>query len=124
MILADTSVWVNHFRQDDPHLRQSLLDGQILMHPFVIGEIACGHLRSRQKVLSDLQRLPPVILAEQDEVLGFLDQHQLFGKGISWIDAHLLASARLSACRLWTLDLRLSAAAKRLHLGYSANSRS
>jgi hypothetical protein len=81
MILADTSIWVNHFRRDDPHLRQSLLDAQIL---------------------SDLQRLPPVILAEQDEVLDFLDQHQLFGKGISWIDAHLLASARLSACRLWT----------------------
>ncbi len=120
MILADTSVWVKHFREDDAHLRQSLLDGQILMHPFVIGEIACGNLSSRQKLLSDLRRLPSVISAEQDEVLGFLDQNQLFGKGITWIDAHLLASARLSACRLWTLDVRLSAAAKRLHLGYSA----
>jgi predicted nucleic acid-binding protein len=120
MILADTSVWVNHFRQDDPYLRQSLLDGQILMHPFVIGEIACGNLSSRQKLLSDLRRLPSVIPAEQDEVLGFLEQNQLFGKGITWVDAHLLASARLSACRLWTLDVRLSAAANRLRLGYSA----
>jgi predicted nucleic acid-binding protein len=120
MILADTSVWVNHFRQDDPYLRQSLLDGQILMHPFVIGEIACGNLSSRQKLLGDLRRLPSVIPAEQDEVLGFLEQNQLFGKGITWVDAHLLASARLSACRLWTLDVRLSAAANRLRLGYSA----
>jgi predicted nucleic acid-binding protein len=120
MILADTSVWVKHFRQDDPQLGQLLLDGQILIHPFVIGEIACGNLRSRQKLLSDLRGLPTAISAEEDEVLGFLDQHRLFGQGITWIDAHLLASARLSNCRLWTLDTHLLAAAKRLHLGYSA----
>jgi len=120
MILADTSVWVSHFRQDDPHLGQLLLNGQMLMHPFVVGEIACGKLRFRRKVLSDLQRLPSVITAEQDEVLAFLDQHHLFGKGISWIDAHLLAAARLSNCRLWTLDARLLTAATQLHIGYSA----
>lgn len=120
MILADTSVWVNHFRQDDPDLRRLLVDGQILIHPFVIGEIACGNFKSRQKTLSDLQRLPPVSLAEQEEVLGFLDQHHLFGKGISWIDAHLLASALLTNCRLWTLDAHLLAAASRLRIGYSA----
>jgi predicted nucleic acid-binding protein len=120
MILADTSVWVRHFRQDDPQLGQLLMDGQILIHPFVIGEIACGNLRSRQKLLSDLRRLPTAISADQDEALGFLDQHRLFGQGITWIDAHLLASARLSNCRLWTLDTHLLAAAKRLHLGYSA----
>jgi predicted nucleic acid-binding protein len=120
MILADTSVWVNHFRQDNPRLSQALLDGHILMHPFVVGEIACGNLRSRPKVLNDLRRLPPAITADHEEVLGFVNQHRLFGEGITWMDAHLLASARLSACRLWTLDLRLSAAANRLHLGYSA----
>ena len=120
MILADTSVWVKHFRQDDPQLGQLLMDGQVLIHPFVIGEIACGNIRSRQKLLSDLRRLPIAISAEEDEVLGFLDQHRLFGQGITWIDAHLLASARLSSCRLWTLDTHLRAAAKRLHLGYSA----
>jgi predicted nucleic acid-binding protein len=120
MILADTSVWVSHFRQDDPHLGQLLLDGQLLMHPFVVGELACGNLRFRRKVLSDLQRLPSVITAEQDEVLSFLDQRQLFGKGITWIDAHLLASARLSNCRVWTFDARLLTAATQLHIGYSA----
>jgi predicted nucleic acid-binding protein len=120
MILADTSVWVTHFRQDDPHLGQLLLDGQILMHPFVVGEIACGNLRSRRQVLSDLQRMPEATTADDEEVLGFLDQHRLFGKGITWIDAHLLASARLSNCRLWTFDARLLTAATQLHISYSA----
>jgi predicted nucleic acid-binding protein len=121
MILADTSIWVKHFRQDDPDLGQLLLDGQIVIHPFVIGEIACGNLRSRLKVLIDLRRLPSAMTADHEEVLGFLDQHRLFGKGITWVDAHLLASARLSGCRLWTLDQRLAAAATQLHLKYSAS---
>jgi len=119
MILVDTSVWVNHFRQSNPQLSKLLVDGYVLMHPFVIGELACGNLRSRQKVLSDLQRLPSAVSADHDEVLGFLDQHRLFGAGIAWIDAHLLASARLSHCRLWTLDVHLLTAATRLHIGYS-----
>jgi predicted nucleic acid-binding protein len=116
MILVDTSVWVDHFRQGDPRLSKALLDGQVLMHPFVIGEIACGNLRSRLKVLGDLQRLPLAIEADHHEVLGFLDQHGLFGVGITWIDAHLLASARLSDSRLWTRDTRLRTAAAKLHL--------
>lgn len=120
MILVDTSVWVNHLRQANPRLSQALIDGHVLMHPFVIGEIACGNLQSRPQVLGDLQRLPSAIPADHDEVLGFLDQHRLFGTGITWIDAHLLASARLSNCRLWTLDTRLLTAACTLHLGYSA----
>jgi predicted nucleic acid-binding protein len=107
MTLADTSVWVNHFRHGNARLSQELLDGNIVMHPFVVGELACGNLRSRVKVLSDLQRLPPAITADHEEVLGFLEPHHLFGGGITWIDAHLLASARLSNCRLWTLDTHL-----------------
>jgi predicted nucleic acid-binding protein len=116
MILVDTSVWVNHFRQGNPQLGKALLVGHVLMHPFVVGEIACGNLRSRTNVLGDLQRLPSAIAADHDEVLGFLEQHRLFGTGITWIDAHLLASARLSNCRLWTLDAHLLTAATRLHL--------
>jgi len=120
MILADTSVWVHHFRHGNAQLRQALLDGQILTHPFVIGEIACGNLHSRSKVLDDLQRLPSVLFAEHQEVLSFLEQHRLFGKGITWIDAHLLASVLLSACKLWTLDSRLSLAARRLQISHDA----
>ena len=120
MILADASVWVNHFRRGGAQLSQALLDGRMLIHPFVIGEIACGSLRSRPNVLSDLQRLPSAVTAEHEEVLGFLDQNRLYGVAITWIDVHLLASARLSHCRLWTLDKHLLTAATRLHLGYSA----
>jgi len=120
MILVDTSVWVNHFRQGNPRLTQALEDGQVLIHPFVIGEIACGNLKSRPKVLDDLHRLPAVIAADHHEVMGFLEQNRLFGEGITWIDAHLLASARLSNCRLWTLDGHLLTAATRFHVGYSA----
>jgi predicted nucleic acid-binding protein len=120
MILVDTSVWVNHFRQGNPRLSQALQDGEVFMHPFVMGEIACGNLRSRLKVLDDLQRLPSAIAADHREVLGFLEQHRLFGEGIAWIDAHLLASARLSNCRLWTLDTHLLKAAAKFNIGYSA----
>ncbi len=120
MMLVDTSVWVNHFRQENPRLSQALVDGHVLMHPFVVGEIACGNLRSRPSVLCDLERLPSAVAADHEEVLGFLDRYKLFGTGISWIDAHLLASARLSNCRLWTLDSHLLTAATTLHLGYSA----
>lgn len=116
MILVDTSVWVDHFRRGNTQLSQALFDGLVLMHPFVIGEIACGNLRSRLKILGDLQQMPSAITADHDEVLAFLEQHQLFGIGITWIDAHLLASACLSACRLWTLDARLHRAAAKLHL--------
>lgn len=104
------------FRHGGAQLGQTLSDGQILMHPFVLGEIACGNLRSRSKVLSDLQLLPSAIPADHGETLHFLDRHRLFGAGISWIDVHLLASARLSDCRLWTLDVRLQAAASKLHV--------
>lgn len=120
MILADTSVWVNHFRYGNARLSEAITDGQLLIHPFVIGEIACGNLRSRPQVLADLRRMPSAITAGHEEVLGFLEQNGLFGTGITWIDAHLLASARLSNCRLWTLDAHLHTAAAKFHIGYSA----
>ncbi|HEX5228569.1 MAG TPA: type II toxin-antitoxin system VapC family toxin [Bryobacteraceae bacterium] len=116
MILADTSVWVDHFRNGNNRLSQALMDGLVLMHPFVIGEIACGNLRSRSKVLADLEQAPPAMIADHHEVLAFLNQNRLYGNGITWIDLHLLASARLSGCRLWTLDARLHRAAAKLHL--------
>jgi predicted nucleic acid-binding protein len=120
MILPDTSVWVNHLRHGSPRLAQGLQDGEILMHPFIVGELACGNLRSRPKVLGDLRQLPSAVPADHEEVLALLEQHRLFGVGITWIDVHLLASARLSNCRLWTLDARLLTAATTLRLGYTA----
>jgi predicted nucleic acid-binding protein len=117
MILADTSIWVDHFRQGNDELQRSLRDGSILMHPFVLGEIACGNLKRRTEALSDLMQLPSSTCAEHGEVLAFVEHEHLFGTGLSWIDAHLLASARLSGCQLWTLDVPLQRAATRLKLG-------
>jgi len=119
MLLVDTSVWVNHFRHGDPQLAQSLEDGLVLMHPFILGEIACGNLQKRTQVLSDLQTLPLATSAENSEALLLAERHKLYGSGLSWIDVHLLASALLSHCRLWTLDARLARAATHLRLRYS-----
>jgi predicted nucleic acid-binding protein len=107
VILADTSVWVAHFRKGVPQLAALLNDGLVLAHPMVVGELACGNLRNRARILSDLEALPPAACATPEEVLGLVEARGLWGLGIGWIDAHLLAAALLSTCPLWTLDARL-----------------
>jgi len=118
VILADTSVWIDHFHAADPTLKRLLREDRILIHPFVIGEIACGGLPKRGEVLRDLRRLPSVTLAEQHEAFALLEEHRLWGHGVGWIDVHLLASALLTRCRLWTLDQRLRSAAIQLKVNY------
>ncbi len=118
MNLVDTSVWVNHFRRSSAKLSQLLADGQVLCHPFVIGELACGSLQNREEVLLLLAWLPVAEPADDNEVLAFIDRHRLFGRGLGWIDMHLLASALLSGAVLWTDDARLRRAA--LDLGIAS----
>jgi predicted nucleic acid-binding protein len=121
VILVDTSVWVGHLRSKDRGLADLLDEGRILSHPFVVGELALGNLRHRDRVLSSLQRLPQVNLATNREVLEFVEQHHLYGIGIGYIDAHLLASVRLTlGTTLWTRDKRLQAAAEELALAWTA----
>ena len=107
MILVDTSVWIDHLRGGNRGLRTLLEQGEVLCHPLIIGEVACGTLRKRDEVLSLLDDLPKAVVAQHDEVLEFLNQWRLYGKGIGWIDLHLLASAQLSGVSLWTADNRL-----------------
>ena len=107
MILVDTSVWVDHIRRGDPGLIELLERSAVAMHPFVIGEIACGSLRDRDSILELLQDLPAVVVALDAEVLLFIEQHTLHGKGIGYVDVHLLASAALTGGSLWTRDLKL-----------------
>lgn len=115
MILVDTSVWVDHLRRSDGALAELLEGGRVLMHPFVVGEIACGNLAERRVTLDLLQDLPAVAVAEADEVLLFIERRGLHGKGIGFIDVHLLASTALTAgARLWTRDKRLRAVAEEL----------
>lgn len=117
MILVDTSVWVDHLRSGDSRLAALLQAGDVLAHPFVTGEIALGNLKQRQTVLAALANLPQAPVANDSEVLHFIDRNNLAGLGIGYIDAHLLASARLDAgTKIFTRDKRLQAAATRLNL--------
>ena len=111
MILVDTSVWVEHLRHGLPRLATLLQAGEVLIHPWVIGELACGNLRNRSQVLGLLQGLPAATVASDAEVLLLIEGDRLMGRGIGYIDTHLLASARLSHCRLWTQDRHLAAVA-------------
>src|SRR5437899_1989938 len=110
MVLADTSVWIEHFRRGEQRLGDHLSEGVVLIHPFVCGELACGNLKDRAAILSDLHALPAATLASDAEVLQLVEGRRLWGRGLGWIDAHLLASALLSKCRLWTLDIKLAKA--------------
>ncbi len=117
MILVDTTVWVNHLRAGDSRLTGLLDGGRVITHPFVIGEIALGHLKPRGEILRLLANLPTAIGATDGEVLEFIDTHKLFGSGIGYIDAHLLAAVKLSAgAALWTRDKRLHSMAAELGL--------
>ena len=123
MILVDTSVWIDHLRATDTLLTERLIAGQVLVHPFVIGELALGNLRQRLDVLDALQGMPYAEVASDAEVLHFIDQRQLAGLGIGYIDVHLLASTQLLAgSSLWTRDKRLLAAASKLGLAFTSNS--
>src|ERR1700750_3241797 len=97
MILVDSSVWIDHFRRGDPTLSQHLDQRKILSHPFVIGELALGSLRQRDLILDALRGLPQALVARDEEVHIFIDEHKLFGIGIGYIDAHLLAGTLLTA---------------------------
>jgi predicted nucleic acid-binding protein len=115
-VLADTSVWVDHLRRGNRLLAEHLQEARVLCHPFVIGELACGNLKHREEVLSLIAALPRVPAARDDEVLAFVEANRLTGRGLSWIDMHLLASTRLAHKALWTLDKRLAAAARSLNV--------
>lgn len=116
MILVDTSVWVDHFRRTELELVRLLDDGQVLIHPFIVGELACGNLKNRHEILSLLGNLPASKVANQEEVLELIERRKLMGLGIGYVDAHLLATTLLSEARLWTKDKRLAVVAKRLSI--------
>ena len=116
MTLVDTSVWVDHFRNGNQALEALLHAGEVMTHPFVVGELACGSLRNRAEVLRLLKDLPDAPLAGHDEVMELVERKRLWSQGIGWIDAHLIASALLAGVTVWSMDRRLSALAKRLRI--------
>jgi hypothetical protein len=119
MILVDSSIWIDHLRAGEPALAELLDAGRVLTHPFVVGELACGNLKNRNGVLSLLQDLPAALVATDEEVLFFIERRGLMGKGIGYVDAHLLAAISVTGTgRLWTRDKRLDAVAGSIGLAF------
>jgi predicted nucleic acid-binding protein len=117
VILTDTSVWVEHLRRGSTRLATLLQHGEVLTHPFIVGELACGSLKNRRELLRLLGDLPMAPMATDSEALAFIERHALMGRGIGYVDVHLLASAALSVgARLWTGDKRLALVASVLGL--------
>jgi predicted nucleic acid-binding protein len=118
VILVDTSVWIDHLRAGDPVLGGLLDRAAVLGHVFVRGELACGNLRRRGEILALLAGLPQAVVAADGEVMGLIERRRLMGRGIGYVDAHLLASALLTAgARLWTRDVRLGEVAREIGVG-------
>ena len=118
MVIVDTSIWIAHLRQGNRQLESLLMDAEVTCHPFIIGELACGNLKNRNEIISLLQSLPMVPTIEFDEFLFFIDKNRLMGKGIGFVDVHLLASAQLTGIPLWTADKRLKSSADQLKLAF------
>jgi predicted nucleic acid-binding protein len=114
-MLVDTSIWIDHLRGAEAGLVAVLEADEAETHPFVIGELACGRLLHRREILEWLQALPVLAAVEHHEALSFVEKHQLFRRGLGWVDVHLLASALLSASQLWTRDKTMRSAAR--HVG-------
>ncbi|HEY4115291.1 MAG TPA: hypothetical protein VGM17_14645 [Rhizomicrobium sp.] len=118
MILVDTSVWADHLRFGVPRFQALLDGGEVLCHPFIIGEVALGFLKRRDKILGSMQSLPRVVLAGNAEALDFINRNALFGSGIGYVDVHLLVSTRLTpGAMLWAKDKKLAAAAHKFGVG-------
>ncbi len=118
MVLVDTSVWVSHLRQTNDALVNLLNNAEVVCHPFVIGELACGNLKNREAIISLMEALPTAYEAEHEEVLSFIESLKLMGKGLGYVDVHLLASALLTEVTLWTLDKKLDKAAEECDCKY------
>ncbi|MDQ3000493.1 MAG: type II toxin-antitoxin system VapC family toxin [Fibrobacterota bacterium] len=118
MVLIDTSVWVDFLRQGDPGVVTLLESGDVICHPLVLGEIACGNLASRKEVLHRLSLLPTTPMVRHSELLAFIEAHRLSGLGLGFIDMHLLAAANLEGISIWSREKALRKAAEKLKISY------
>ena len=120
MILVDSSVWIDHFRHPNDELAALLSSRVVMVHPFVVGELACGHLTQRNAVLTALARLPSAPVLDHGEVLALVERHRLMSRGIGWVDMHLLASTTVAGrVSLWSRDKRLVAVAAERGIAYT-----
>lgn len=119
MVLVDTSIWVFHFREGSINLGKLLQNGEVSCHPFIIGELACGNLHKRSEILSLLQALPSALIIEHEEAMHFIEKNRLMGKGLGYIDIHLLASSVLTQIPIWTLDKKLARVSAELGFSFA-----
>ena len=118
MILVDTSVWIDHFHHSDEDLKELLMSNKVCIHPFILGELSCGNIANRQEVLSLLRTLRSIDLVLEEEVLILIEERKLYGKGLGFIDIHLLASALIHHVPIWTRDKSLKQVAGELGISY------
>jgi len=118
MILVDSSVWINHFRHPEPRLDALLVHELVFLHPFVLGELACGNLHKRAETIGFLEDLPSASIASEPEVRHLLESRRFWGTGLGWIDLHLLASALIEESKLWTADRAMAAVASQLGIAF------
>jgi len=123
VVLVDTSVWVSHLRETNDDLVELLNDGEVICHPFIIGELACGNLRNRAGIIALLEALPTALVVDHEELLSFIEARKVMGKGLGYIDVHLLAAAILTGVPLWTLDKKLEQVAGELQCRYRQKTR-
>jgi len=118
MVLVDTSVWVEHLRSGNIGLENLLNDDHVICHLFIVGELACGNFSNRSEILSLLQALPLANHAEHEEVMHFVENYSLMGKGLGYVDMHLIVAAMLNRVPIWTLDKKLKGVSSKLGLEY------
>jgi len=118
MILIDSSVWIDHFRTENSLLSGLLMQGAIVMHEFILGELAIGNFKNRKEILTLLDSIPKLSKLTHDEFLYFLEQNSFYSKGVGFVDIHLLGSTKLAGVKIWTLDKRLLKLATSLNLNY------
>ncbi len=118
MVLIDTSVWIAHFQKSSEKLEELLVNGEVVSHPFIIGELACGNLKNRKEILSLLKALPEGPFVDEDEFLYFIDKNNLSGRGIGFVDIHILASAFIAGIPLWTYDKKLHKVASDFNISF------
>lgn len=121
MVLVDTSVWISHLRYGNSRLQKLLEDCRVVTHPFIIGELACGNISNRTEIISLMQSLPVPDVVEHEELLAFIENNQLMGKGLGFVDVNLIATAVLAGIRLWTQDKKLKQACSRLGIDFATN---
>lgn len=118
MILVDTSVWIDHFRKKNDNLDALLYRGIVQMHEFIIGELAIGNLKNRKPILDLLESVPKLKKLSHDEFMFFVDKYSLFGRGVGFVDIHLLAATKMANIKIWTLDKNLLKIAEEMNLNY------